>query len=165
MDFFFIWLETTWLSLWVRESVSVFAFPSVLSMHTIGMGFVAGVNGLIGLRILGVARSVPLLELRRFLPVMWAGFWLNAVSGVVLLIGYPTKALTNPLFYLKLVLVALALVALRSIRNLVFANPKLDFGAIPAKGRYLAAASLFCWSGAIVAGRLLAYTYSKLTTV
>lgn len=165
MDAILIWIETTWLSIWVRESISVFAFPSVLAMHTIGMGFVAGINGLIGLRILGVGRSVPLLELRRFLPVMWAGFWLNAASGVVLLIGYPTKAVTNPVFYLKLAFIAVAMVTLRSIQKLVFANPKLDFGAIPAKGRYLAAASLFCWSGAIFAGRLLAYTYSKLTTV
>jgi hypothetical protein len=165
MDPILIWIETTWLSVWVRESISVFAFPTVLAMHTIGMGFVAGVNGLIGLRILGIAPSVPLLELRRFLPVMWAGFWLNAASGVVLLIGYPTKAVTNPVFYLKLLFIALAMVTLSKIRKFVFENPKLDWGAIPPKGRYLAAASLFCWSGAIFAGRLLAYTYSKLTTI
>ena len=40
---------------------------------------------------------------------MWAGFWVNAVSGVLLLIAYPTKALTNPLFYVKLVLIAIGL--------------------------------------------------------
>ena len=46
--------------------------------------------------------------MQRFLPVMWFGFWLNAISGVLLLIGYPTKALTNPVFYLKLLFIALA---------------------------------------------------------
>ena len=51
--------------------------------------------------------------MKRFLPVMWFGFWLNAISGVALLIAYPTKALTNPVFYLKLVLIALAMVLQR----------------------------------------------------
>ena len=67
-------------------------------------------------------RSVPLGELRRFLPILWAGFWLNAVSGVLLLIGYPTKALTNPVFYLKLTLIAVAMVLLVRISRQVFAT-------------------------------------------
>jgi hypothetical protein len=163
MDPFFIWLESTGLSIWVRESISVFAFPSILALHTIGMGFVAGLNAAVDLRILGVAAFVPLLELRRFFPIMWAGFWLNAASGVLLLIGYPTKALTNPVFYGKLVFIALAVVALRRIRKSVFADADLDFKPVPKRGRRLAIASLVCWSGAILAGRLLAYTYSRLT--
>ena len=109
MNPFLIWLEATALSTWVRDSTSVFAFPTILSLHTVGMGLVAGLNAAIALRILGFAPQVLFAEMRRFLPVMWFGFWLSAVSGVVLLIGYPTKALTNPVFYLKLIFVALAL--------------------------------------------------------
>jgi len=88
LDPFFIWLETTALSVWVREATEVYAFPSILSLHTIGMGFVAGMSAAMNLRILGVAAFVPLMEFKRFFPVLWAGFWLNAVSGVVLLIGW-----------------------------------------------------------------------------
>ena len=62
----------------------------------------AGLAAVLDLRILGVARGVPLVEFGRFRPVLWGGFWVNAVSGVLLLVGYPTKALTNPVFYLKL---------------------------------------------------------------
>jgi hypothetical protein len=154
MHSFFVWLEATSLSTWIRESTSVWAFPAILSLHTIGMGFAAGFNAVVDLRILGFAPSVPLLELRRFLPVMWTGFWINAVSGVLLLIAYPTKALTNPVFYVKLSFIALALVLVRLIGN---AEP-------PRKLRLLAIASLVCWTGAITAGRLLAYTYSHLTS-
>src|SRR5215469_8067520 len=57
----------------------------------------------------GRCRLRALMEFKRFFPVLWAGFWLNAVSGVVLLIGYPTKALTNPMFYLKLVFIGLGI--------------------------------------------------------
>jgi hypothetical protein len=52
---FLIWLESTDFSTWVRESPSLFAFPAILSCHTIGMGLVAGTNAAIALRILGVA--------------------------------------------------------------------------------------------------------------
>jgi hypothetical protein len=107
---------------------------------------------------------VPLLELRRFLPVMWIGFWANAVSGVLLLIGYPTKAFTNPVFYLKLTFIALALVALRFIMRTVFGDASLDLKPATRNAKLLAAASLVCWTGAITAGRLLAYTYSHLTS-
>ena len=162
MAAFLIWLEATGFSTWLRESPSVFAFPAVLSCHTIGMGLVAGINGAIALRILGVAPGVPIQQMKRFLPVMWFGFWLNAVSGVALLIGYPTKALTNPVFYLKLGLIAIALVLVRMIGRRIFAESTsvstVGFGSVKA----LAAGSLVCWAGAITAGRLLAYTYSRL---
>jgi hypothetical protein len=161
---FFIWLEATSLSTWIRESTSVWAFPTILSLHTIGMGFVAGLNAAVDLRILGFAPSVPLLELRRFLPVMWAGFWLSAVSGVLLLIAYPTKALTNPVFYVKLSFIALALVGIRCMARSVFGDASLDFSPAKRKNRMLAIASLVCWTGAITAGRLLAYTYKHLTS-
>lgn len=161
---FLVWLETSAFSVWVRESPSIFAFPAILSLHTIGMGVVAGVNALIALRILGVAPGVPLLEMKRFFPVMWFGFWLNAASGVVLLIGYPTKALTNPVFYAKLGFIALAVVAVRFIGRWIFSGAAADFGSAPQKGKLLAGASLACWAGAITAGRLLAYTYKHLTS-
>ena len=148
---FLAWLESTTLSAWVRESPSLFAFPAILSCHTVGMGLAAGINGAIALRILGIAPNVPVGEMRRFLPAMWFGFWLNFISGVVLLIGYPTKALTNPLFYFKLILVALGVWLVGRIRPRMEQRPK-----------GLAIASLVCWSGVIISGRLLAYTYRHI---
>jgi len=103
------------------------------------------------LRVLGVAPGIPLAAFNRFLPVMWLGLGLNVMSGVALLIGYPTKALTNPVFYLKLFLVAVAVVLVVVIRR-----PR------PHAPKRLAVVSLLCWAGAIVAGRLLAYTYTRL---
>ena len=166
MEPFLLWLEETAFSTWMRESVSVFAFPVILSFHTIGMGVVAGINGALALRILGVAPGVPIQEMKRFFPFMWAGFWLNALSGVALLIGYPTKALTNPMFFLKLTLVAIGLVLVKKITGRVFGTLSLDAAPLDAatspQVRKMAFASLACWSGVIITGRLLAYTYSRL---
>src|SRR5262245_49053097 len=165
MDPFFIWLESTAFSTWIRESPSVFAFPAILSLHTIGMGLVAGINLAIALRILGVGSGVPIREMKRFLPIMWFGFWLNAASGVALLIGYPTKALTNPLFYLKLGLVAAALVVVGLVNHEVLDRyGDRPSGEIPVtvRAKQLAVAALVFWAGVITAGRLLAYTYRHL---
>jgi hypothetical protein len=160
---FFVWLEATALSQWVVGSL--WAFPAILTFHAVGMGIAAGLSAMLDLRVLGIARGIPLPELRRFLPVLWIGFWVNAVSGVLLLIGYPTKALTNPVFYLKLLFIAGGMGLLVRLTRRLFVDD--DGDADPAGKspvlRRLAVVSLVCWAGAITAGRLLAYTYSYLT--
>src|SRR5688500_15549383 len=98
----FLWVESTALSTWVRESPSMLAFPSILAVHAIGMAFLVGACAAMDLRILGLAPRIPLSSTTALLPVMRVGFWLNAVSGVILLIGFPTKHLTNDVFYFKL---------------------------------------------------------------
>jgi hypothetical protein len=165
IDPFLLWLESTPLSQWVVGSDSIFAFPGILTFHAIGMGFAVGINAAIDLRILGVAPGVPLTEMRRFVPFLWGGFWLNAVSGVLLLIGYPTKALTNPVFYLKLALIAAGMALFVSIRRRALgeSGQPLDASDRARALRRLAVVSLICWASAITAGRLLAYTYTRLT--
>ena len=159
---YLLWLEATGLSTWLRESISLLAFPLVLVLHTVGMGFVAGTNAAIDLRILGVASGVPLKPMERFFPVMWAAFALSAASGVLLLIAYPAKALTNPLFYVKLLLIGLAVGTAPLLRKSVFRDPGLDRGLVSKRGRVLAIISLLLWAAVITAGRFLAYTYTYL---
>jgi hypothetical protein len=164
IDPFLAWVESTALSRWVVESPSIFAFPGILVLHAIGMAFAVGISAAMDLRILGVAPEVPLAEMRRLLPILWAGFWLNAASGFLLLVGYPTKALTNPVFYLKLTLIAVAMVLMVRINRSGFAaHSQAATSVFPSRLRRLALISLLCWAGAITAGRLLAYTYSRLT--
>jgi len=162
--FYFYWIEHTAFSTWLRESPSLLVFPTILLFHTIGMGVLAGTNAAIGLRVLGIASQMRIAPMQRFLPLMWSGFWLNAVTGVALLIAYPTKAFTNPVFYIKLAFIALALVNTQMIRNEVFRDPNLDERPVPRKWKILAGTSLLFWAGAITAGRLLAHTNSQLLT-
>jgi hypothetical protein len=165
IDPFLIWLESTALSQWVVGSPSMFAFPGILTLHAIGMGFAVGICLALDLRILGIAPGIALTEMRRFVPIVWAGFWLNAISGVLLLIGYPTKALTNPVFYLKLLLIGVALVLFKRIGRRVFdPSPPIADTSSRSLNR-MAVISLVCWVGAITAGRFLAYTYTRLTAI
>ena len=161
MEPLFVWLEATPLSTWLRESPSLWAFPFVLILHTVGLAFFVGTNVAWDVRVLGFSLGIPLEALRRYFLVMWAGFWINAFSGVLLLIAYPTKALTNPLFYAKLALIAFGVVLAFRIRREV--NGLAARADAPPMARMLAAISLVCWIAVIFAGRLLAYTCTRLT--
>jgi hypothetical protein len=163
VDPFFTWVEATALSIHLRESPSLWAFPFVLILHTVGLAFLVGANVALDVRVLGMARGVPLRTLERYNVVMWTGFWINALSGVLLLIAYPTKALTNPLFYMKLVFIAIGLAIAGKLTVRLRALPIPDSPVLPPRVQALALISLVCWAAGITAGRLLAYTYSRLT--
>ena len=157
LDPLFRWVESTAFSVWITGSPSLFAFPGILAAHTIGLGLLAGLNGALDLRLLGAARRIPPRAFIEFLPVMWFGLWLNVITGIVLVIAYPTKALTNPVFYLKLALIVVALQILRVVLRLIRAG-EADSRVAAA----LAACSLAAWAAVITAGRLLAYTCTRL---
>jgi uncharacterized protein DUF6644 len=158
----FAWIEASSLSTWIREADTIFAFQGILVLHALGMGFLAGGNAAIDLRVLGVARRVPLASMAGFFSILWLGFGASLVSGVLLLIAYPTKALTNPLFYVKLGAIALAIGLMPLIRDRVLRGSTGDQDSLPTRAKALAAISLLLWVMVIGAGRLLAYTYSRL---
>jgi len=155
-------IEESGLSTWIRQSDSIFGFYFILVFHTIGMALIVGANLVLDLCLLGALPDVPLLPLERLFPIMWSGFLLNAVSGTFLVIGYPTKSLTNPVFYFKLLFIVIALITMEKLRKRVFGDRSLDEIAMAANGKTLAKLSIFWWVAAITAGRLLAYTYKYL---
>jgi hypothetical protein len=148
------WIEHTDFSTWIRESPSLLAFPTFLIIHAFGMAFLAGTNAALDLRVLGFAPRIPLPSMDRFFPVLWFGFIINLISGLLLLIGYPTKAFTNPVFFVKMGCIAAGMVLMVLIRKRVIHEGR--------SGKVLAILSLLFWLGAIVAGRLLAYTCTWL---
>lgn len=152
-------IEESGLSTWIRDSPSIFAFWFIISLHAIGMGLLVGASAIIDLRILGVAKDLPLSPLKGLYRIIWIGFAIQVVSGTLLLIAYPTKALTNPDFYLKLTLVALAVVVMQKLKTKVFEDASLSDSTMMMKGRALAMWSLLLWFGVVTSGRMLAYTY------
>ena len=94
-------LEQLRFSIWVRESGSIWAFPTFLFLHTLGMSMVAGGSAAIDLVLLGFWPKTPIKPLERLYPLMWLGFWINAVTGTVLTMADASTRLTNPIFYAK----------------------------------------------------------------
>ena len=149
-------IEQLGFSTWVRESPSVWAYPTVLWLHVMGMGVVAGTSALISLRLLGVSPKIPVGPLERLYPLIWFGFWVNAVTGTALVMAGATTKLVDPTFYIKMVFIFTGVALLRVTRNKVFRSLGPD-GALPATAKPLAWGGLVCWLGAVTAGRLLAY--------
>jgi hypothetical protein len=151
-------LENTTLSIWFRESGV--AFFTSLTLHSIAMAFVIGVNFAIAFRLF---RVVPEFELKPFLK-FYNLYWLSVVviflSGCALLLAYPAKALTNPIFYIKFSLLTIGLIISRWLQNQMQIIKKNEF----SRDKYFWAAmiSIFIWIGTITTGRFLAYTNSVL---
>lgn len=159
MDPFLAFIEHSDLSEFIRGSDSLLAFPTIITLHAVGMGLLAGGSAAIDLRILGVARGISLKAMAGFLPLLWTAFAINAVSGTLLLIAYPTKALTNPLFYIKLCLIALGVSLVYVIGRTVLRVDDGEQRSLGRNARMLAIASLATWVALILAGRFLAYTH------
>jgi len=150
-------LENSGFGAWVRESSSLWAYPTILFMHTVGLGFLVGLNVAIDLRILGFADTLPLAPFERFYRIMWIAFWINTLSGTALLVADATTKLTNSVFYIKMACIFFAVISMVLIRRRVFRDAAVARGALAAPARALAVASLVLWAGAITAGRLMAY--------
>jgi hypothetical protein len=155
-------IEDSAVSTWMRETPSLFSYWFVLSWHAIGMAILVGASVVIDLRLLGVGTDLPIAPLKKLYGFIWAGFWIQVVSGTFLLMAYPTKSLTNWDFYLKLTLIGLAVAVMQMLKNRVFSDSSLTDSMMMMKGKNLAVWSLILWTSAVTAGRLLAYTYTYL---
>ena len=152
-------IENSAYPTFVRESPSLWAYTLVLSLHAMGLAVVVGLSAMIALRLLGLAPTIPVAPLNRLFPVMYVGFWVNALSGLALLAANATGMLANPMFYTKLVFIAGGVLVMRLLRRNVFNEKLANGGALPPETRRLAYASLACWGIALIAGRLTAYPY------
>jgi hypothetical protein len=130
----------------------VWALPTVLTLHTMGMGVLVGASMVFDLRLLGVGRNVPLRAYRWIFPVLATGLVINIVTGVLLFIKDPIKWGTAMPFLVKMLLVIASVATLVPARSLVLGGDEGQRNV-----RFLAIASILAWTGAVTAGRLLAY--------
>ncbi len=154
---FYTWLQDTAFAHWVASSPSLLAYPTILTLHTVGMSIVVGTCVVLDLRLLGVGGDVPLQALRRAPRLVWTGFLVNAMTGLALFTTDAEHKVVQTVFYVKLVLIAVALATYGRIRSLVFAEESSAVHAASTEVKTLAVVSLILWTGATVAGRLMAY--------
>ena len=152
------YLQNLALADWVRSSPSIFAYSTVLTAHAVGLAIVVGVNTIIALRLLGVAREIPLAGLRRLYAIVWIGFFINLVSGFLLFIAEAHSMAAMVAFWAKLTFVALGMIVAELLKRLYFADvASVQAGIVTRTGRNLAIWSLVCWYLALVVGRLTGY--------
>ena len=158
---FQMWLVSTFASVKPigRMMHTAWGWPIAESLHFIGLSLLIGTVGLFDLRLLGVARRIPIAAMHRLIPWGLVGFGINALTGVCFLLAEPDQYVYNPSFHFKaLFIVAAGMNALTfyltSYRR-VTADGAPDDAPLAAK--VSAAVSLSLWIGVIVAGRLLTF--------
>ena len=152
------WLRDTPIGAFVRDST--WAFPVLQSLHFIGMSMLIGIVGAIDLRVLGVARAVPLAPLHRFLPLAFIGLGINLVSGIFFFCHDPWVYAFNTSFRLKMILILVAGLNALWFRLGVFLDLESWGPGIEASrlAKVISAMSLLIWIAVITAGRYIAFT-------
>lgn len=149
-------LHDSAFSTWIREAETVWAFPTILTVHTFGMMLLVGCAWVVDLRLLGIGRTIPIGPLRPLFRMMWFAFWINLATGVLLFIGDPERKATSLLFGFKMLLIVVNLPLLKRLERAVFLEGP-EPSLVSSGTRQLAVASAMLWAGTIFAGRLLGY--------
>ncbi len=149
-------IQNSSFAFWLSQG----AYPIILTIHSVGLALLVGLLFVIDLRVLGLGRGMPVASLRRFMKVVWLGFWANAISGTLLFCISPLKFLDSTTFRFKLSFIFVGLVIAWVLNSslLKVGDEYAPISNPTVRQRALAALSIACWVSAIVAGRLLAYT-------
>lgn len=151
-----VWIETTSVAQWV--SLSLYAYPLLLCVHIIGLAVVVGLFMMRDLRLAGLFKGLDPLA---FLPlgrVAWLGFFFNALSGLALFTSQAQTFAGNTAFLIKIAFILLGMILAAVIEARLRAA--LQQGRAWDDDRFtrtVALCSLLTWTGAIIAGRLVAY--------
>jgi hypothetical protein len=159
-------LETSSLAQWIHAST--WPYPTLLSIHGLGMGVVVGLTAVVALRVLGFPKDIPLGAYMQTLPYLVVAFVLNAASGIALFVADASSLASNVSFQIKLAAIAVGLVVVwrlyaGTVAPAARAEADPRSALLPRfpparSARVLAVLSLLIWSvSVIVSGRLIAY--------
>lgn len=158
-DHFIAWLEATPLSTLFK--VTFWVVPVMQSIHILAIGVVFATGVIIALRVAGLsARHVAIATLNdRLIPWAWCSLLVLLVTGVILIITEPGRALTNPFFFAKLACIVVVTVLMRGFQRAVRRNPLRWSGdtAMPWGARPIAGFVVLLLLAIIFCGRFIAY--------
>ena len=154
------WLAATPLSHVIQTTKWV--IPTLQTVHILSVAVVFSSAVLVDLRLWRLLnRDLPLPEVaRRFLPTVWPVLLVLLITGSLLIIGEPRRSLLNSTFYLKMALLAVAIVLTAWLQWTLSSSPNFwdkNRGRRMA-GQLAATLSIMVWCGILFAGRWIAYT-------
>jgi hypothetical protein len=154
------WLASTDLSHKIQTVTWI--IPTLQTIHILSIAVVFSSAILVDLRFWRIYdRDLPLKDVaRRYLPMIWPVVLVLAITGALLIIGEPRRSLLNTTFYIKMALLAAALVVTAALQWPLSKDVNFwdkDQGRRIA-GRLAAIVSILIWGCIIFAGRWIAYT-------
>lgn len=132
--------------------------PTVQTVHIVSIAIVMTSVAMLDLRLVGIAGRRQSLSAMgdRFLPWVWVALLVLLCSGSLLIIGEPGRELLNTVFWIKMSLLATAVV-LTGTFQIVLHRSKNFWEHHRAVAVLLGSVSLVIWVGIIAAGRWIAY--------
>jgi hypothetical protein len=165
METIAIWLAGTAASDVIQKTLWV--IPVMQTIHILAIAMVFSSVVMIEFRILGVTKSQTIEETaHRFVPWIFGGIVVLALTGSILIIGEPKRSLPSYEFQMKMLYlafaVALTLGFARSVRQHAPVWETAGGTTQNATARMLvnvlALVALLVWSMVVVYGRWIAYT-------
>jgi hypothetical protein len=156
---FATWLHSTRLS-WAVAGGVPWIWPLCETLHFIGLAILMGIVSVYDLRMLGMAKALPLGPLQRLMPLAILGFLINLTTGFLFFTGDPFQYIHNIAFGFKLLFIGLAgvNVILFYVTGLYRKVDSVAAGQeVPAAAKVAAAVSLFLWVGVMYWGRMLPF--------
>ncbi len=152
-------LESTGLARWVGESL--YAYPALLACHIVGLAIVVGIFSMRDLKLLGLFPDLDLRVFSQLNKLALTGFGINVLSGLLLFSSQASYLATSIPFLTKIVCIAVAMTLAVQLRPAILLRVSASDSALHSTGKFkvLAALSLAIWTGAIIAGRLIAYVF------
>ena len=139
-------------------------YPSVETVHIVGIGLLFGSIAVLDLRLLGFSRSIPVKKLAgHVLPWTLASFLLIVPSGLLMFTAHATEFIDSPVFILKLCLIMAGFLNAGLFHAItyrtadVWDSEEMRKLPPPPSARLAGALSLLLWISVIACGRLLAY--------
>ena len=157
-------LESTPFSVWARGD-SLWGWPFILTVHTLGTAVLIGLMFIINLRLLGLFETIPYRSLNRLFPAVWIAFAVQFLSGFALWMTKPTRYVADTAFLLKFLLVVVGFVLALYLYGIIKREAASweATGAVSPRGFKFVAPSLVVWCLVVIAGRLTAYLGSLYT--
>lgn len=156
---FATWLHSTRLS-WAVAGGVPWIWPLCETLHFMGLALLMGVVAVFDLRMLGMAKALPLGPLQRLMSWAVLGFLINLITGFLFFAGDPFQYIHNIAFGFKLLFIGLAgvNVTLYYVTGLYRRVERVGAGHdVPAVAKLVAGVSLVLWIGVMYWGRMLPF--------
>jgi hypothetical protein len=157
------WVANTPFAMWVNQS---WGWPLALTIHAFGTATVVGLMFIIGLRLLGLFRTIPYTSLNKLVPLVWIAVAFQFISGVTLWVTKPAQYLADGMFEMKLTLVVIAIIVMVYFQRTMKREAAgwEAAGTVSSRGVKFVAASCLFWAAVTIGGRLTAYLGSLYPT-
>ena len=154
---FTLWLDNSALSLWVTGNG--YLWPTLESIHFLGLSLLIGTVGLFDLRLMGFARNIEPKTLHRLVPIGVLGYGINLITGTLFFVGDTGQYVYNDAFHFKMLFMFLTginvvVFYLTTYRHVEAVEAG---GHTPTVAKVIGGISLVLWLGVITCGRLLTF--------